>query len=62
LVAERYKVTSRTLDRWDRQPDLKFPRAFRINNRKYRRVNELEAWERQRAPLSNSDKNAKATA
>lgn len=47
LVAKRYKVTLRTIDRWDRQPDLGFPPALRINNRKYRRINQLEIWERQ---------------
>jgi hypothetical protein len=47
-VAERYKVTPRTIDRWDHQPDLGFPPALRINNRKYRRVSQLEIWERQR--------------
>jgi hypothetical protein len=48
LVADRYKVTPRTIDRWDRQADLGFPPALRINGRKYRRVNQLEIWERQR--------------
>jgi hypothetical protein len=47
LVAERYKVTPRTIYRWDRQPDLDFPRPIFINRRKYRRVNQLENWERQ---------------
>jgi len=47
-VARRYHVTSRTIDRWDRQPDLGFPKAVRINQRKYRRLSELEIWERGR--------------
>jgi hypothetical protein len=47
-VARRYRVTSRTIDRWDRQPGLGFPKAIRINNRKYRRLAELETWERGR--------------
>ena len=48
LVAERYKVTPRTLHRWDRQPDLGFPPPLRINRRKYRRIYQLEDWERGR--------------
>lgn len=48
LVADRYKVTSRTIDRWDGRPDLGFPKAIRINNRKYRRLDQLENWERER--------------
>jgi predicted DNA-binding transcriptional regulator AlpA len=49
LVADRYQVSSRTIDYWDRKADLGFPRPIRINNRKYRRLSELEAWERNRA-------------
>jgi hypothetical protein len=48
LVAERYKVTLRTIFRWDRRPDLRFPPAIRINNRNYRFLDQLEAWEQQR--------------
>jgi hypothetical protein len=51
-VAARYQVTPRTIDNWDRQPELNFPKAVRINNRKYRRVAELESWERQRVEVT----------
>jgi DNA-binding transcriptional MerR regulator len=47
-VARRYGVNPRTLFRWDDQPALNFPRPIRINNRKYRRLHELESWERER--------------
>jgi hypothetical protein len=47
-VARRYSVNPRTLYRWDERPALGFPKAIVINHRKYRRVAELEAWERQR--------------
>ena len=47
-VAARYQVTSRTIDRWDRRPELNFPKAIRINGRKYRHLHELETWERAR--------------
>jgi hypothetical protein len=49
LVAERYQVHLRTLYRWDDRPALGFPKPIRINGRKYRRVNQLETWERWRA-------------
>jgi hypothetical protein len=48
LVAARYRVTPRTIYRWDQQSDLDFPRPIVIHGRKYRRVKELESWERKR--------------
>lgn len=47
-VAARYGVSSRTIFRWDEQQALGFPRPVRINRRKYRRIAQLENWERQR--------------
>jgi hypothetical protein len=49
VARQRYRVDPRTLYRWDRQPELNFPKAVVINRRKYRRVAELESWERERA-------------
>jgi hypothetical protein len=49
LVAKRYNVSTRTLPRWDGNPALGFPPPIRINQRKYRRVRDLEQWERERA-------------
>jgi DNA-binding transcriptional MerR regulator len=51
LVADRYKVTSRTLHRWDRQKGLGFPPPVTINRRKYRRINQLQDWERRHVAL-----------
>ena len=48
-VARRYHVNPRTLYRWDAQPALGFPKPLVINRRKYRRVEQLESWERERA-------------
>jgi hypothetical protein len=45
-VALRYGVTLRTLWRWDRNVELGFPKPVRINNRKYRREDELDAFDR----------------
>jgi hypothetical protein len=36
LVKARYNVTERTLDRWERDPRLNFPKPEIINRRKYR--------------------------
>jgi len=44
-VCERYSVTDRTVSRWERDPDLKFPQPTVINGRKYYDLNELEAWD-----------------
>jgi hypothetical protein len=51
-VAERYGVSVRTLDRWDRTPSLGFPRPTYIRDRKYRNVELLERFERDRAVLA----------
>jgi hypothetical protein len=48
-VADRYHVSTRTIWRWDHTPHLNFPEAVRINNRNYRRLGDLRAWERARA-------------
>jgi predicted DNA-binding transcriptional regulator AlpA len=45
-VARRYGITLRTLYRWEKNPTLGFPPAARINGRKYRRVDDLAAWDR----------------
>ena len=49
LVAKRYHVSTRTLPRWDQNLTLGFPPPIRINDRKYRRLRDLEEWERARA-------------
>jgi hypothetical protein len=52
MVAQRYAVHPRTLPRWDQDPALGFPPPIWIRDRKYRRVSELEKWERARAAQS----------
>jgi hypothetical protein len=49
LVAERYKVSDRTVARWERDPRLNFPKPLIINGRKYRDEAELDAWDRANA-------------
>jgi hypothetical protein len=45
-VAERYGVSTRTIPRWDADPDLGFPAPVVINGRRYRRRVDLERFER----------------
>jgi hypothetical protein len=47
-VQRRYGVSAMTLWRWDHNPKLGFPKPLVINRRKYRRVSDLERWERSR--------------
>jgi hypothetical protein len=46
LVAKRYRVSGRTLRRWDLDVSLGFPPPFIIHTRRYREVAALEEWER----------------
>jgi hypothetical protein len=47
-VAQRYGVSTRSVDRWWKDPDLKFPQPIIIKERKYWAVTDLEIWERGR--------------
>jgi hypothetical protein len=44
-VAERYRVHPCTVDRWEKDPTLNFPKALKIRNRKYRDEAELDSWD-----------------
>jgi hypothetical protein len=49
-LAHRYSVSTRTVDRWKDNPKLNFPPPdLVINQREYRKVTTIEAWERKRA-------------
>jgi predicted DNA-binding transcriptional regulator AlpA len=45
-VCERYGVSDRTIARWERDQNLRFPRPVTINNRKYYQEAELTAFDR----------------
>jgi hypothetical protein len=49
LVAERYDVSVRTLERWDENLDLGFPPPVYILRRRYRDISKLDAWDRANA-------------
>jgi len=46
LVCERYGVSSRTSDRWVRDPELNFPKPTVINGRNYHDEDALTEWDR----------------
>jgi len=48
MVAKRYGVTLRTVNRWEENPALEFPPALYINNRKYRDAEALDEWDASR--------------
>jgi hypothetical protein len=43
-AADHINVTPRSLFRWDRRPELGFPKPVVINGRKYRRIDQLTDW------------------
>jgi hypothetical protein len=51
-VARRFGVCQKTVQRWSEDPDLDFPSALEINNRKYRNIKQLEAWSAARVKAS----------
>jgi hypothetical protein len=51
--SRRYNDCSvKTIERWGKDPKLNFPPEYDINGRKYRKLSELEAWERNRAAIA----------
>lgn len=47
--AQRWSVSKRSVERWGEDEDLGLPPEIAINGRHYRKLSELEAWERSRA-------------
>ena len=50
--ARRYGVSTRTIDRWSDDDDLGLPAEIDIAGRKYRKLADLETWERARAAIA----------
>jgi hypothetical protein len=61
FVAERYGVSVRTLERWDKQPKLGFPSPVRINKRRYRKIAKLDEFDRKTAAQAKSRNRVRAT-
>ena len=51
-LAARYNVSVRAIDRWIADPDLAFPPAYDFADRPYRKLSDIEAWERSRATIA----------
>jgi hypothetical protein len=45
LVAERYGVCTRTIDRWGKDPAVGFPPLVVIRKRRYRDLAQLDRWD-----------------
>ena len=52
-VRDRYGVSEMTLRRWDATPELGFPKPLRIRERKYRAVDELDAFDARQREAAN---------
>ena len=52
-LSSRFGKSPRTIDRWQAQPDLKFPAAVIINRRRYWYDDEISEWERELPRLRN---------
>lgn len=46
VVWERYGVSSITLHRWIKSPEMHFPKPFYLGRYRYWKIADLEAWER----------------
>ena len=55
LVAARYAVTIRCIDRWEADPRLAFPRPVYLGRMRFWRVAELEAWEAEQAQRAKAE-------
>ena len=48
-VCARYNISAPTLNRWDRDGELGFPKPMIVQRRKLYPLSKLEAWERTQA-------------
>ena len=51
-TAQQFGKTPRTLERWERDPKLNFPKHIEINGLKYDIVRKLQQWVRERGAAS----------
>ena len=47
--AKRWSVSKRSVERWGEDESLGLPSEIEINGRHYRKLSQIEAWERTRA-------------
>jgi len=58
-LAARYGVSVRAIDRWIVDPALGFPPAYDFAGRPYRKLSDIEAWERSRATVAAANRAAR---
>ncbi|RVO67053.1 DNA-binding protein [Sinorhizobium meliloti] len=51
-VLARYSIAPITFYRWQKNKALGFPKPMVVNRRKFFKVDDLTAWERERAKVS----------
>ena len=44
-TAERYDVCVRTVERWEANPELDFPKSILLNGRRYDDIERLDDWD-----------------
>jgi hypothetical protein len=44
-TADRYGVSVRTIERWEADPELHFPKSIVVNGRRYDDISELDDWD-----------------
>jgi hypothetical protein len=44
-TAERYGVSVRSIERWEEDPELGFPKSRNVNGRNYDDTDALDAWD-----------------
>lgn len=54
LVAQRYNVSTRSLNRWGEEPDLEFPSPTYVRGRRYWDLSSLIEWDEKCASRSRS--------
>jgi hypothetical protein len=58
-TAQRYGVSTRTIERWRDDPKLNFPKPDNVNGRNYDWLSKLVRWDRHRAAAGNSSSHSK---
>jgi hypothetical protein len=51
---ERYHVSVRTIERWEADPRLNFPRSVQIRGNAYDNIEKLDTWDREMAAAARS--------
>jgi hypothetical protein len=57
-TAERYGVSVRSIERWEADLALGFPKSININGRRYDDIPELDAWDAKMAAVGRAEADA----